>query len=138
MPKNWCDWTDLMKGNVGEPEHALSKALRNSGPTLKKSEVPRKPTDEEIRKAILEGAQQQPTDEQLFGHLVPSEEQVKAAEDQWNNCFKKFFHTNHKPVESQDLSKSWGSRGPIWKEKLTEEEERIRKIQVDPSLIESD
>ncbi len=139
MPKaGELDWSSLMKGDVGEPEHPLSKLLGRSGPILKKGEIPRKPTDEELRKAILSGAQGQPSDQQLFGHLVPTEEQVKAAEEQYNDTFKKFFRQDHKPVEKQDLSKSWGSRGPIWNEKLTEEEERIRQIPVSESAYSAD
>ena len=135
MPKaGELDWSDLMKGKVGEPEHPLSKPVK-TGTILAKGEIPRKPTDEEVRKAIMEGAPKQPTDEQLFGHLVVSEEQVKQAETKWNNCFNDFYKSVKQPVESQD-NKSWGSRGPIENETLTEEEERIRQIPVNESYDE--
>jgi hypothetical protein len=126
------DWTDLMKGKVGQPEDPLSKPVQ-VGPRLKKGEVPRRPSDKEIRDAILAGAPMQPTDEQLFGSLVKTQEEIDAAHKEWENTFNRHFDGLKKPVEKQELNKSWGCRGPIHKEKLTEEEERIRKIAVNDS-----
>jgi len=133
--KKWPDWSDFMKGARGEPEHALSKPVK-VGTVLTKGEIPKKPSDEEVRKAILEGAPKQPTDEQLFSHLVVSEEQVKTAETKWENLFNDFYKSVRQPVENQAPNKSWGSRGPIENETLTEEEERIRQIQVSESYDE--
>ena len=131
MPKaGELDWSDLMKGKVGEPEDPLSRPVK-AGPVLAKGEVPRKPKDEEVRKAILEGAPTQPTDQQLFGHLVVSKEELKSRESKWENCFNDFYKSVHTPVESQN--KAFVGRGPIDKETLTEEEERIRKIAVNES-----
>jgi hypothetical protein len=72
----------------------------------------------------------QPSDQQLFGHLAVSQEKADAAKTAWDNTFNSFYTDVNKPVESQDLSKSWGSRGCIQDEVLTEEEERIRQIPV--------
>lgn len=139
MPKaGELDWTDLYKGETRLPEDSRSRPLGYTGPTLKKGEIPRKPSNEEIAKAILEGAPKQPTDEQMFGHLVVTEEQAKAAEDAYNNMFTDFFKQVQAPIEKQNLNKSWGSRGPIWEETLSEEEERIRQIPVNPGILESD
>lgn len=136
MPKNWIDWD---KTPLIEPEHPLSRPLgREPGPILKKGEIPRKPSDEEIKKAILDNAPKQPSNEQLFGHLVVTEEQAVQAEKDWNNKFNDFFDLLKKPVENQGLNKSWGSRGPISKEIMTEEERRISQIPVNKSLIEGD
>ena len=138
MPgNNGKDFLDWSKTPLIEPEHALSKSLgRDPGPILRKGEIPRRPSDEEVRAAIMHGVKQQPSDQQLFGHLVVTEEQVVKAEKEWNNQFNDFYENVKKPVEKQDLSKGWGSRGPIWKEELTEEEKRISEIAVDPSLLE--
>jgi len=130
------DWSDLYSGKVGEPEHPLSKPV-TAGPTLRKGEVPRRPSDEEIRRVILSGAPPQPTDEQLFGGGVVTEEMAKARQDEWNSVFTKFFKSKHPPVEKS--SKDWGSRGPVNQNdpsELTEEEQRIRQIPVDPSLLD--
>lgn len=97
--KQWPDWSDLMKGDVGEPAHPLSKPVK-AGPVLAKGEVPRKPTDEEVRKAIMAGAPKQPTDQQMFGHLVVSEEQVKAAETKWNDTFNSFYKAVKEPIDN--------------------------------------
>jgi hypothetical protein len=78
----------------------------------------------------------QPTDQELFGHLVVSEEQATLAKSKWDNHFSNFFNEVTKPVEPQgDLSIG---RGNIKNETLTEEEERIRQIPVDPRLLESE
>jgi isochorismate hydrolase len=80
----------------------------------------------------------QPTDQEMFGHLVPSEDQVKAAEDQWSNGLNKFFNEVRKPIEKQSALPDFGRRGPVKESDLTEEEQRIRKIAVDPRLTEGD
>ena len=80
----------------------------------------------------------QPTDQELFGHLVPSEDQVKAAEDQWANGLNKFFNEVKKPIEKQSATPDFGRRGPIKESDLTEEEQRIRKIAVNPALTDGE
>lgn len=80
----------------------------------------------------------QATDEQLFGAGVVTQEQADTAQLDWNNKFNSFFNEVTKPVERQDMNKSWGSRGPISNETLSEEEMRISSIPVDPRLVESD
>ena len=135
--KTWINWetTPLI-----QPEHPLSQSLGKTlgKPTLAKGEVPRKPSDEEIRKAILAGAPKQPTNEQLFGGGVVTEEQANKAKGDWENIINN-WHTNvNKPVEKQDLNKSWGSRGPIWKEEMSEEEKCISAIPVNADLLNKD
>ena len=123
MPKiGELDWSELMKGNVGEPEAAQSRPVQARGP-LNKMEKPPMPSDEEIRKAVLEGAPQQPTDEQLFGHLVPTEEQVQKAEREYENKFNDFFNEVKKPVDPQDNPWEFG-RGSVMDE--LSEEERLK------------
>lgn len=123
------NWEDLYKGQPDHPTDHRSKPLGKplNEPTLKKGEVPKRPTDEEVRKAILHGAPRQPTDEELFGHLVPSEEQVKKAEDTYKNFHNNFYNKVKKPVEDQ-LSKdneNWGCRESIYKG-MSEEEKKKR------------
>jgi hypothetical protein len=40
----------------------------------------------------------QPTDQELFGHLVPSEDQIAKAEDKWSNGMNEFFKEVTKPL----------------------------------------
>lgn len=134
--KEWCDWSDLYAGKVGEPEHPLSKPV-TAGPVLRKGEIPRRPTDAEVRNAILKGAPRQPTDQELFGGGVVTEEMAKARQEEWNSQFTKFFRTQHEPVEKNSPN-DWGTRGPVNQNdpsQLTEEEQRIRSIPIDPSLL---
>lgn len=131
------DWTELLSGKVGEPEHPLSRPVQ-TGPVLRKGEVPRRPTDAEIRRAIMHNAPKQPTDEQMFGGGVVTEEMAKARQQEWDSTFTKFFRNDHPKVEKS--SNDWG-RGPINQNdasQLTEEEQRIRAIPVDPSLLSED
>lgn len=76
----------------------------------------------------------QPTDQELFGHLVPSEEQLKKAERQWGSGLNDFFREVQKPVEKSQ-TRDFGRRGPIQESDLTEEEQKIRNIPVDPRLL---
>lgn len=43
----------------------------------------------------------QPTNEQMFGHLVPSEEQLQKAEYDWANRFNSFFIEASKPISAR-------------------------------------
>lgn len=140
--KTWCDWSDLMKGKVGEPESALSKPI-SVGPILKKGEVPRRPSDMEVRKAILgdqrdffgNPIQTQPTNEQLFGGGVVTEEMAKKAQENWEGTFTRFFRAKHEPIEKAQPVQ-WGRRGPVDQNdtsQLTEEEKRILAIPVNPN-----
>jgi hypothetical protein len=75
----------------------------------------------------LNKSQRQPTNEELFGHLVVSEEQVKKAEENWNNTFNNHFDLLKKPIENQRSKENleWG-KGKSFNSTLTEEERRAR------------
>lgn len=81
----------------------------------------------ELAKSILAGSRQngfrQATDEELFGHLVVSEEQVQKAEQDWNNQINDFYKEASKPLEKQDSRENldWGS-GKSFNDSLTPEE----------------
>lgn len=42
----------------------------------------------------------QPTDQEMFGHLIPSEEQIQKAEDKWNNTFN-WLQEAQKPISAR-------------------------------------
>ena len=90
---------------------------------------------DKLLKMMAGPVKKQPTDQELFGHLVPTEEQIRAAEAKWGSGINDFFTEVQKPVE-QVQKHDVGRRGPIREEDLTEEEQRIRKIGVDPRLLE--
>jgi hypothetical protein len=82
-------------------------------------------------------SKRQPTDQELFGHLVPTEEQIKKAEDEWGNGLNNFFREVQKPIH-KSATNDFGRRGPIREEDLTEEEQRIRQIPVDPRMLKDE
>lgn len=116
------DWSDLMKGKVGEPEDHRSRPVQARGP-LNKSERPPMPSDKEIRDAVLSGAPRQPTDEELFGDLVKSEEELKKEHESWENTINKFYAEAKKPVEKQPQGE-WAGRGSYMDELSDEEREQ--------------
>lgn len=44
----------------------------------------------------------QPTDKELFGHLVPSEEQVRQAEDSYENHHNNFYREVQQPIKQDE------------------------------------
>lgn len=130
--KVWCDWGDLYKGKVGQPEDPKSKPLDYIGSTLKKGERPRTPSNEEIAKAILYGAPKQPTDEEMFGALVVSQEQVDKAKADFDNKIVDFYKEVTKPLtgETHVDDKEWGS-GKSFNSMLSKSEIAKRNMHLD-------
>lgn len=129
MPKaGGLDWSNLYKsGTVGQdPEsEAFTKSLPQGDVSNKGGE---KVTQEQLRKEAMDIVKQahsspgtrQATDEELFGHLVKSEEEIKKAERDWGNTINDFYKEASRPVEEQPKD-SWTGRGSYMDE-LTEEE----------------
>jgi hypothetical protein len=62
---------------------------------------------------MLGNPPKQPTDEQLFGHLVPSEEAIQKAENSWNNKMS-WLEEAQRPISArfnseQDEAAYWDS-----------------------------
>lgn len=133
MPKaGELSWDELYKSK-DEYKHkptALWGAMASGGKTggvdplnkaekkVKDGEVPEKPSDEEIRAAVMHNAPKQPTDEEMFGHLVVTEEMVKAAQEEWENKMNKSLQ--HVDI-GDDTAIEWTGREPLTKD-MTEEE----------------
>lgn len=94
------NWDELLEKSNKEPEHKPTALWVNSPecgiapkgdakPRLAKGEIPRRPSNEEIAKAILPKKSSQPTDQEMFGHLVVTEEQAKKAEIEWETKLQK-------------------------------------------------
>lgn len=85
----------------------------------------------EFAKSIVRDTPKQPTDEEMFGHLVVSEEQIEKAEEDWNNTLNKHFDGQKTPVEDQDSAenRNWGN-GKSFNESLEEEELQKRNIYI--------
>lgn len=136
MPKAGdLNWDHLMKTGHAEQDpltKSVQEAFGNKS-TKDSNKGGEKVTKEELRKEALDivrqahtGPGRQPTDEEMFGHLVATEEQIKKAEDDWNNTFNKHFDALSKPVDDQNSKETqdWGSRGSVLDE--LSEEERVK------------
>jgi hypothetical protein len=124
------DWSNLTKGKVGEPEAAesrpLSKNSHKGGEKVTKEDLL---TDaNKIITGFLSKGIAQATDEQLFGHLVVSEEQIKKSEEDWTNTFNNFFNQVNKNVDNIDHE--WGD-GKSFNSKLSEQELAARNSFID-------
>lgn len=140
------DWSELLNKSEEEYKHkptALWAAQISSGkaygidplskakPRIKEDEIPYKPTNEEIAKAVLYNVPKQPTDEELFGHLVVTEEMVKKAEEEWNNRSNNAFNAMKAPITSkQDQNHEWAN-GKSFNDSLTREELEARNMFTD-------
>lgn len=57
-----------------------------------------------VVRAMMAPPPPQPTDEQMFGHLVPSEQMIKSAEQDWSGKLNNFFLEASKPLSSRFAS----------------------------------
>jgi hypothetical protein len=55
-------------------------------------------------KAMLGNPPKQPTDQEMFGHLVPSEEQIQKAEKSWGGAINNWLEEASKPISSRFAS----------------------------------
>ena len=120
-------WAAQMSGGKAGGVDPLNKAQ----PRIKEGEEPYRPTDEEIRKAVMHNAPKQPTDEELFGHLVVSEEMAKKAEENWNTKMNSAFEAMKAPIiKQEDEDHEWAT-GKSFNESLTREELEKRNMYID-------
>ena len=86
---------------------------------------------DEFAKAIVRDTPKQPTDEQMFGHLAVSEDQVQKAEQDWNGFFNKFYEDGVEPLEKQDSTENlgWGN-GKSFNDSIEEEELQKRNMHI--------
>jgi hypothetical protein len=106
------DWSDLLNKSE-EYKHTPSALWVNdpsigvtpkgdAKPLLAKGEVPVAPSNEAITAEIMRGMDKpglrQPTDEELFGHLVVPQEQIDAAEKSFETKIADFYSTASKPI----------------------------------------
>lgn len=127
MDKKFPDWSNW-NGKVEQPVHPLAKALDKNIKTgadavrdaLTKGELP-----------VMIDAPKQPTNEQMFGHLVVTQEQIKAQEKAWQDRVGDWFKNANKPVDKLNKSRSnienreWAP-GKSFNDMLTEEELKER------------
>jgi hypothetical protein len=135
--KKWPDWSDFYKSKedykhkpsalwVNDPSVGVAPK-GDAKPLLAKGEVPTAPTDEEIRSAIMNGMDKpglrQPTDEELFGHLVVKQEQIDAAVVEFENRINNTINKLHAPItgKTQEDDSEWAN-GKSFNSTLNKEE----------------
>ena len=106
--------------------------LNKSEKLIKNGEIPKGQSDEEIAEYILRGAPKQPTDEEMFGHLVVTEEIAKKAESDWQNKQGNLIKALNEPVIPEDQKDTEWASGESFNESLTEEERLKRNMFSDP------
>lgn len=82
---------------------------------------------------VLAGSHQQPTDQEMFGHLVRSEQEIEAMEKAWEQRFEKGFDKLKAPIDHLNKSpvaeKEWVA-GKSFNSMLTEEERAERNMHI--------
>jgi hypothetical protein len=78
---------------------------------------------------ILQDAKKQPTDEEMFGHLVVTEEMAKKHEQDWEDTIARNLREVRKPIDKLNKSavddRVW-EPGKSFNSMLTDEEKRQR------------
>lgn len=114
---------------VNAPGVGIAPKSDTAEPTLKKGEVPRKPSNEEIASYILKGiksgAQAQWQDSDHLHKEVVTEDQAKELQKNWENAIDNFYKAANAPVIANPKETNWGS-GKSFNSTLTEEE-RLRR-----------
>jgi len=101
--------------------------LNKAKPRLEKGEVPYRPTDEEISNTILHNAPKQPTDLEMFGHLLVTEEELQKKEADWENKVQKNISDLNEPINSDNQEEEWGTC-KSFNESLSDEERYKRNM----------
>lgn len=117
---DWSDWN----GQVKQNEHPLSKSVNTN---LKKGADVVKEFLTTCASSILQDIPKQPTNQEMFGHLVKTEAEIKAIEKKWQNSICNYQEL-YKPIDHLNKSKitdEWGqgkSFNSLLKEQLSKEE----------------
>lgn len=134
--KQWCDWTELYRTgkNLG-PEDPRSQPLKKSTGKEHVNEIGKTIVNE-----ILDGFKQegirQPTDQEMFGSLVKSEEEIdsakKLARKEWEATLSKTYEGWQSGLTKAHNfdTKSWGNNRPILDDDQLEELSKDNKDQV--------
>lgn len=127
------DWTELTKTGIVEQDPLVKAQIaalnlskwdkETPTPILKKGEIPRKPTNEEIAKAILSniGGAAQWKDADHLNREVVSQEEAEALEKAWHDSINGVQKASQAKIGKPVDDDSWGS-GKSFNSTLTPEE----------------
>jgi hypothetical protein len=119
--KEWPDWSEFENTGAREPEHSESKPLKKTGKGADIIGEQFEAMVSDITQGFKQPGIRQPTDQELFGHLVVSEEELAKREADWNNLLIEWecLVKSAKVDENQD--EEWGN-GKSFNSTLSEEE----------------
>lgn len=121
------DWSNLMKGDVGEPAHPLAKGdVKGANKPVKASKEQLLADAEHILRGFLSKGIRQLTDEEMFGHLVVTDEMVEKAQKEWNDRVNGLQHASNVKVDDKDYS--FGTGKMVDWDSLSEEEKIARNM----------
>ena len=142
--KKWPDWSEFLKKGKVETVNAREQLLKSL--QLQDGDVSQKGGERVIREQLLKEAIdiirnahsnktfRQATDEELFGRLVVSEEDLKKIEEEYKNKIADFYKAAQAPVGDGPTvnDDDWGN-GKSYEEQmeLTEEERAERNMHVE-------
>lgn len=135
------DWSELKKSDdkYRHTPTALWSAVPGAGvdplnkaeKILKDGETPYKPTNEEIAKAILHGANRpgvgQWKDEDELHKEVVSQAQAEKMQKNWENTFQSFYEAGKAPINEEEQDCDWGT-GKSFNSTLSEQERLKRNM----------
>lgn len=129
------------KNAYSGPSEEELKKKKPAEPINKPGEVPRRPTNIEISRAILANMpkqMRQPTHAEMVAAakqmgLVKTKEDLEKAQKDWENRLNKWHEDAAKPIEDQSSpeNQAWAS-GTSFNDSLTEEERQKRNMYVGP------
>jgi hypothetical protein len=128
---DWSDWNGSSVAPEDELSQPVERDCHKGGEHITKEDL-RKDGEKIIAGARM-GDGRQPTNEELFGHLVRPKEDLEKMEDDWNNFFNNSLEGARKPVDDvvkaqlppQLQEEAWPS-GTSFNDMLDEEEVKNR------------
>lgn len=118
---DWSDWKGHVEKQVSPLSRDLPSNLKKGSDLFKSINFGNLP--------VIQDAPRQPTNEEMFGHLVVSAEEITKKEENWKNRMQKTANALYQPIDHLNKSavsdKSWGT-GKSFNSMLSEEELKER------------
>ena len=125
MDVDWSDWNGSSAAPEAPQSAPVERDCHKGGEHITKEDL--RKDGEKIIAGAFTGAGRQPTNEELFAHLVRPAEDLEKMEKDWENFFNQSFEEVQKPVDDivksqlpPELQKEW--TGGSYNDLLSEEE----------------
>ena len=97
MDVDWGDWNGSSAAPEDPQSQPVERDCHKGGENITKEDL--RKDGEKIIAGARTGSGRQPTNDELFGHLVRPAEDLEKMEADWNNFFSKNFEEVQKPVD---------------------------------------